>query len=297
MKLSKFIKAFIPPIFYSILFKLKVKSTYNIGLIKVKIPPNYQLPNIQKTHRLYDRFLPVLAKNINCDKIIVDVGANIGDTAIALVQNCKNPMILIEPSEVFLPYLEHNIKLLSSDEISRISIIKKFVGTGFLKGRLKHSKGGTASIEVNNESDINTHVSLDNTVNDTSNIILLKVDTDGFDFDVIKSAEEILTNSEPILFFENEISEDFQFDGYNQLYTLLQQKGYKYIYIFDNFGNLITEENNFDTLKNVNSYLYSMKKHNNTRTFYYTDICASTEKNHFLVMNAIDEFKKNWIKA
>ena len=297
MKLSKFIQLCVPPIFYAKLFKLKGKNTYDIGLIKVKIPSNHNLPNIQKTHRLYDRFLPVLAKNINCDKIIVDVGANIGDTAIALVQNCKNPMILIEPSEVFLPYLEHNIKLLSSDDISRISIINKFVGTGFLKGVLKHSIRGTASIEVNNESDLNTHVSLDSIVNDTSNIILLKVDTDGFDFDVIKSSEEILTNSEPILFFENEISEDFQFDGYDQLYTLLLKKGYRYIYIFDNFGNLITEENNFDTLKNINSYLYSIKKHNNTRTFYYTDICASTEKNHFLVINAINEYKRNWIKA
>jgi len=296
MKLSKLIKAFIPPIFYEI-FKLRVKNTYDIGLIKVKIPSNHNLPNFQKAHRLYDRFLPVLAKNINCDKIIVDVGANIGDTAIALVQNCKNPMILIEPSQVFLPYLEHNIKQLTSDDISRISIIKEFIGTGFLKGSLKHSIGGTASVEVKNESDSNTHVSLDNIVNDTSNIILLKVDTDGFDFDVIKSSEEILTNSEPILFFENEISEDFQFDGYNELYTLLQQKGYIYIYVFDNFGNLITEENNFDTLKNINSYLYSIKKHNNTRTFYYTDICAATEKYHFLLKNAINQYKINWIKS
>jgi len=267
---------------------------YKIGKYEINIPPNYTLPQNQKSFKLYDRFLPVLAKNISSDKIIIDVGANIGDTAIAIIQQCENPIICIEPSDIFFPYLESNLKLIAPNEFSRVKTIKKLVGTGLISGKLNHTVG-TASIKVAENTDMVTHIELDKLIDDISNVLLLKVDTDGFDFDVIKSAEKILTNSEPILYWENEILEEFQYKGYNELYTLLQCKGYKYLYVFDNFGNLIAEEINYNTLKNINSYVYSMQKLNCTRTFYYADILASTEKNHFRVLNAIAEYKKEWI--
>jgi len=70
----------------------------------------------------------------------------------------------------------------------------------------------------------------------------------------------------------------------------------EYIYLFDNFGNLILEESDFETLRNINSYVYSMEKHGCTRTFYYTDILAATEKNYLIVKDAINEYKTEWIK-
>jgi FkbM family methyltransferase len=291
------IRQFIPPIFGTIIRRLSglTKSRYRIGKYEIKIPPNFALPHFQKFNKLYDRFLPVLAKNINSDKTIIDVGANIGDTVVALIQNCKNPILCIEPSDIFFPYLENNLKLISSEDFYRVKAIKKFVGTGLIKGTLNHTEKGTASIKVAELSDSVTYISLDKIVDDVSNIILLKVDIDGFDFDAIKSAEEILSQSEPVLFWENEILEDFQYEGFIEMYSFLEKKGYKYIYIFDNYGNLINEETNFVTLKNINSYLYSMRKHNCTRTFHYTDVLASTEKNHNLVKKAINEYRREWI--
>lgn len=291
------INLFIPPVVGIIYRKLKTKgkARYRIGKYEIEIPSNFALPDFQKTHKLYDRFLPVLAKHINSNKIIIDVGANIGDTAIVLVQNCVNPIICVEPSDIYFPYLEGNLNRISNEEFSRIKTIKKFIGTGSIVGKLKHTKGGTASLEVSKSSDLNTHVSLDHLIEDISNVILLKVDTDGFDYDVINSAERILSNSQPILFWENEITEDFQYEGFCQLYSLLESKGYTHIFIFDNFGNLITEECNFETLKNINTYIYSMAKHNCTRTVYYTDILATTERNYSIVKKAIAEYRKEWI--
>lgn len=49
------------------------------------------------------------------------------------------------------------------------------------------------------------------------------MDTDGYDFDVLKSSENILIKSEPILFWENQMFEDFQIQGFNDLYKLLQK--------------------------------------------------------------------------
>jgi FkbM family methyltransferase len=292
----KYIKKFIPPILMNLLRKSKkVRGNYIIGKYRIKIPPNFALPFYQEKFRLYDRFLPILAKNLPSNKTIIDVGANIGDTAVAILQKCDNQIICIEPSDLFFPYLEENLKSLTPDDFSRVRTLKKFVGTGLLTGELTHNEAGTATIKINDKSNTSSHIELDKLVDDTYNVVLLKVDTDGFDFDVIQSAEKVCSNSEPILFWENEISEDFQSIGFNALYSFLTIKGYKYIYIFDNFGNLITEESNFETLKNINSYLISMKKNDCTRTVYYTDILATTEKYHLIAKNAIEEYKKEWI--
>ncbi len=294
-------KQFIPAIFISIYWTLtrQRKGKYEIGKYEIEIPPNFALPMYQNNNKLYDRFLPVLAKKLTCNKsIIIDVGANIGDTAIAVLQHCNNPIICIEPSDVFFPYLEKNLKKLTLNDFNRVTTFKKLVGTGLFSGNIRHSVNGTASVNIADSSvstTYNTHTALDELIEDSSNILLLKVDTDGFDFDVIKSAEKILSDSEPILFWENQISEEFQNKGFDELYSLLTIKGYKYIYLFDNFGNLMLEGSDFETLRNINSYVYSMEKHGCTRTFYYTDILAATEKNYLIVKDAINEYKTAWI--
>ena len=291
-------KQMIPPIFFDILKKSRnnKKGVYNIGKYTIIVPPNFALPKFQKQFKLYDRFLPVLAKKINSsDQLIIDIGTNIGDTTIAMMQQCNNPFLCIEPSPIFLPYLEENLSKLSTEDFKRITLVKKLIGTGILSGELGHTQGGTASVKITGTTQSPTHTPLDTIISEKDNVILLKVDTDGFDFDVIRSAENLLHRSEPILFWENEISEDFQYEGFVGLYSLLSKKGYKYIYIFDNFGNLVTEEPDFETLKNINTYIYSMKKSDCTRTLYYTDILATTEKNYCLVKQAIDEYKSSWI--
>ncbi len=293
------LKLFTPP-FIEILFrKLQsaLKRNYVIGQYSLSIPPYIDLPRHQRLHKLYDQFLPVLAKHISGQELIIDVGANIGDTPIAILQKCQNPIICFEPSDVFYSYLKKNIDALNPSDTSRVKTIKKMIGTGSISGTLNHnsSRKGTASVRIENNSNSSTHSSLDSLIEKHNEVILMKVDTDGFDFDVIQSAESILSQSEPILFWENEIADNFQFEGFIQLYKMLEKKGYNHIFIFDNYGNLITEESNFSTLKNINSYLYSMEKNGQSRTFYYTDVLASTKKNFDKVKVAIEEYKKDWI--
>lgn len=267
---------------------------YSIGKYRINIPHNHPLPQYQKSNRLYDRFLPVLVKNLNSDRIIIDVGANVGDTTIAMIQNCKNPIYSIEPSDFFYSYLEKNIKKLLSSEKKRVKCINKFIGTGYFNGQFLHS-GGTARVTTLSNSDVIIYKTLDSVIEDVSDVELIKVDTDGYDFDVLKSSENILIKSEPILYWENQMFEEFQILGFNDLYIKLQNIGYKYIYIFDNFGNLIMEESDFETLKKINSYVFAMDRNQSTRTFFYTDILASTEKNFSTVKKAILEYKRDWL--
>jgi FkbM family methyltransferase len=272
-------------------------TTYQIGKYTIQIPTTATLPIYQKTFPLYDRFLPVLANNLDSKGIIIDVGANVGDTLVGMIQQCENTFICIEPSNLFFKYLKKNTQRLNAKDAERVELVQKLVGTGDFSGEL-HESGSTAHIVYSQEmipGEV-THIRLDDVVQNHDNIILIKSDVDGFDFDVIKSADKILLESEPVLFFENDIEYDFQREEFDKLYDFLQSRGYHHIYIFDNFGNIIIEKSDYHTLKNINEYLYSMIKYNKTRTFYYTDILIATDKRLLTVKKAVENYKEYWIK-
>jgi FkbM family methyltransferase len=283
--------------------KLFPNTTYQIGIYKIQIPTSAMLPSYQNQHPLYDRFLPILAKNLRIKGDIIDIGANIGDTLIAMIQhtNNNNTFICVEPSEFYFKYLEKNTKNLMPEANKRVKLVKHFIGTGKFSGELKEDLG-TGKIVIEDDSNnvpIDNNLiykKLDDIIKNRSNIILLKCDVDGFDFDVIESAEKILLESEPILFFENQIEHDFQYEGFNKLYDFLEKFAYSYIYIFDNYGNIIVEQANYNQVRNINDYIYNMKKYHTTKTIYYTDILASTIKMFPIITKAIDDYKKNWIK-
>ena len=273
--------------------KLHFQSTMKIGEYVVFKPKDHYLPLLMKKHKLYDRFLPTLAKFLTTENYIIDIGANIGDTAVAMIQNCNNKYIAVEPSDKFYSFLEKNIALLKNKDSNRTTLIKKMIGTGSFSGELTHASG-TATISINNNS-TQDFVRLDNIIDENFEIEFLKVDIDGFDYDAILSSENILKKNEPIIFWENEIHTNDQNAGYEKMYDLLDSLGYKYLYVFDNFGNILLEECSYSNIKNINRYIKSAEENGGTKTIYYTDILASTEKNISKCRNAINFYKENFI--
>lgn len=269
-------------------------QNYRVGDCQIVIPSSSNLPRNQKKHPLYDRFLPVLASHLTSGTVI-DVGANIGDTLVAMAQNCSNSFVCVEPSDMFFNYLEKNASSIQQNDGRQIKLIKEMVGCGHLLGHIV-GDGSTAHLEVTNNSTQSKHVPLDTIINEHSDVVLIKSDVDGYDFDVIRSSEKILMQSEPILFWENEFFNDFQYEEYGKLYGFLEEKGYSNLYIFDNFGNLLAEKSDYKTLKDINAYLNNMIKYKATRTFFYTDILASTEKRKLVIEKAVDDYKINYIK-
>jgi FkbM family methyltransferase len=290
----------LPPIFIQAYRRVTrvPKSTHQVGSIAIDVPPKHPLREYQERNRLYDKFLPVLARNLPLDEstIIVDIGANIGDTTIGILQECRNRIISVEPSDLFYPFLEKNLLKVSSEERARVKAIKQLVGTGRFVGDLVHLQAGTAHIRPTAASSKNTHpVPLDDLVESRSRVVLVKVDTDGFDFDVLLSAKHTLSSSKPILFWENAPEEDYHQSGFEELYEMLESLSYKHIFVFDNFGNLMTEEISYRTLKHINSYLISMSRFRCTRTIHYVDILAATDEHAKTVHDAIADYKSNFI--
>ncbi len=243
---------------------------------------------------MYDRFLPILVKQVSGKGAIVDVGANIGDTLFSSMFNSDNDFICVEGSDYFFDYLTKNISLLPASEQKRITTCKLLVGTGQVVGELSHSSSRTAAVNSNNTSLINTHQPLDTLLKERSKIALIKSDTDGYDWDVMLSASETIKNHQPVLFWENEVCNDSQAEGYRVLYQFLKSKGYTSIFIFDNFGNLMIENTSIDVLLGLNNYILSMNKQHSARTLFYIDILAVTEDKLEIAEKAIMDFKNTF---
>lgn len=266
---------------------------YVIEEQKVLLPANHLLPKFQTENKLYDRFLPVLSKCLPNEKIIVDIGANVGDTVVSMIQHSNNTFFCVEPSNEFYEYLKKNILSLDVNKQSHIKVFKNLIGTNKFSGNIIENGLGTASLHIiDNNISHNNIISLDDLLQNQKNVILIKVDTDGFDFDVLLSGKTFCLNEKPILYWENEVKTEIQKNGFYELYEFLESIGYNHLFIFDNFGNLMIENTDFKTLSYLTEYVYSMNNNNCTRTIYYNDILATCSNNIDNVYNAINEYRK-----
>lgn len=115
---------------------------------------------------------------------------------------------------------------------------------------------------------------------------LLKIDTDGFDFFIIKSSIDIISQLSPVLYFEYDIT--FEANGESAGLETIQslfEIGYEYFIVYDNYGNYLISLSNdeYDRFLDLTTYLASNRKRSGTPVVYYFDICAFTEKDKILI--------------
>ncbi|HTV32497.1 MAG TPA: FkbM family methyltransferase, partial [Methylocella sp.] len=235
---------------------------YKIGEHTILLNQEHLLPAYQAQHRLYDRFLPILCKELDDpDLWIIDVGANVGDTAVALAQSCQNPMLCIEGEEEFFKLLRHNAETLFANRKRAVICLSAMVGSDRFSGSLRRN-GTTASL-AEDQAAGQRAASLDTLARDSAvpatAVALIKVDTDGYDGDVILSAPDILAASKPILFWENYFSTIGQMRELEALYQRLDDSGYRRFWIFDNYGNLLLRECSLGNIIDINEYVASQE--------------------------------------
>lgn len=273
--------------------KLKkiTEKEYFFGDLKIILKGNHMLDQYQKSFPLYDRFLPILCSSF--DGLIIDVGANIGDTSIAIFsKNNKSFIVGVEPDDVFFSECENNIFINNLND--RFLGIKKFVTTN--KGKYTIEKSNTLSTGSisNNPTGIGEINSI--SFSELMNLIpserktkfdILKVDTDGFDWDVINSFLEYVNNSKKkprFVFFEmqtyiNNIGvHDKNREQIIYKYKLsiegLFENGYDSFCLLDNFGTPIKITQSIKDIFEIDDYVKRSQIYNSHSTIYYLDILA-----------------------
>ena len=101
--LKKVINRFISGIASRCRIALRIDQKYRVGNSTIVIPPDHRLRVCQNAYKQYDRFPPHLAKYLEDGSVVIDVGANVGDTVAAMVSsNDRLRYVCDEADDVFL---------------------------------------------------------------------------------------------------------------------------------------------------------------------------------------------------
>lgn len=254
------------------------EQTLPCGPVTLTLPPGHMLPRYQRLHPRYDRFLPHLARQLDRGAGVIDVGANCGDTLAAMAT--ENPglrYLCIEPDPAFDAYLQRNLAALRSVWPDlQVQLARELVGLEVTSASLegsggtKHAKPGAGPI---------TAQTLDALVarHRFAPVRLLKSDVDGFDYDVIASAGEVLRRDAPLLFFECHFTDAAQRAGYERLVSSLAERGYRHWTVFDNFGEVLLPSARPEQLPGLFEYVERQNQGRSTRTVHYYDVFVASD--------------------
>ncbi len=270
------------------------ERSYMIGEYSIILPPKHRLDSYQVDYKNYDKKLPIVASLIG-EKYkvmtVIDIGANVGDTAVALRGACSFPIICVEGNPNYLPYLKKNLasipgnfriipKYIVPESASQIFNVITVNGTGHITRdkslSFLHSKKGQTDDVV----PITTYRAVIKENSDLPPTRLVKIDTDGFDFQIILSSVNQMAIDLPVIFFEF----DPTFSPKNDLHEALKavdaliEVGYIHYVIYDNFGNfMFSFSNNIeDRFRDLYSFLEQSRS--NGGGVSYLDVCCFSEQ-------------------
>lgn len=216
--------------------------------------------------------------------VMVDVGANIGDTAIpAALRAPRGTFLCIEGSPGYFQYLSRNVDraqmsgrfLLremicgeAGDRDEELTIESNF-GSGVVK-RLTagEGKGGPPL------------ATLDHILEETGlmdRVSLIKIDTDGFDYRVLRGGRKCLETRHPVLFFElaPTVLRDQEEDPLG-IFPLLHEIGYSHFLLYTNFGEFFGH-GRFDDPAGMDLLRQSVTYALRHRRFFYDVVVLSEE--------------------
>lgn len=203
------------------------------------------------------------------DSVVIDVGANFGLMSLQFAHTWKNAEIYaFEPTHYALKKFNRNMEL-NPDLARRIHVTQSFVGS---ETKRSTDQKAFASWKVDGTGD-KLHpvhfgsakstdgigvLSLDDFVarNNLTRVDFIKIDTDGYEHDVLSGAKDIIQKFKPIIIFEvglyvmsdHKIDFDFYqkyFDSLN--YHMINSATGEPVYM-SNYKKLIPEKSTIDIL-------------------------------------------------
>jgi FkbM family methyltransferase len=214
---------------------------HELGGKKVKMNLSYNLPILLKDRPYYNSCLPRLSRFVRERQgrlVFIDIGANIGDTAILISEVVPDGRYLcVEASDFYYRTLEENTKI-----IKGITPVKVLCDENESQAKVSLDViGDSAVVSKTGGSEMRT-TTIDRLVSehpDFKNTNILKIDTDGYDFRIIRGAAALIDTAKPVLFFE--FSPNHLIDAGEDpvsIFPYLAGKGYADMLLYDRFGYL-----------------------------------------------------------
>jgi FkbM family methyltransferase len=237
---SKYVWKFIRKLFIRLFgdpsCKIKVHKKY------LSMPLSHSLPDYMERFRFYDRLPGRISEFLREKKeklVFIDVGANIGDSIAAFNKQPHDLYFAVEPNPNFRKYLQNNWK-----NESNVFLIKEICSSvSEEEGFAIKEKNGTASISLSTNGQVMKRKTLDKIWSEIGNsalIDLVKIDTDGHDFEVLKGSHEIIRKYKPAIIFECDVFSNTNYlEDCFQALKNLEESGYESFLVYSNFGDFL----------------------------------------------------------
>ena len=232
---------------------------YKLAGFNIHLPFSHNLPINKKIFPSYDENIGRLASMVKekyNDLRMIDIGANVGDTASIVKSKVDIPILCIEGEKEFIPLLQKN-----THNFQNVFVEKSFVGDKeFVQGNYVYSRGSCRIVEGVGQYEIHLRT-LEQIVTEYPEFKkskLLKIDTDGFDCRIIKKEINLLSEMKPVIFFE--------YDPYLnkddiKVFNSLMEAGYTAVVFYENTGDylLTAELSNKDLITDIHYYFGGRK--------------------------------------
>ncbi len=229
-----------------------------VGAYEIEVPEQHFLIKLleENLQPFRDLCVGITAKYVSAkypNGTMIDIGANIGDTAAIIATYAQNKLILIEGSDYFFELLVRNTSQLPNKIVTK----KVLVSDGSKISGTFHHGGGTAIFDQSPEAHLQVQtVKLCDIADE--NTCFIKTDTDGYDFEILKASLDWLTLRHPAILFEHQIRKNQDYESAEELYISLVEIGYSYFIVWDEQGFLLLSTISLEILKDLNLYLFKI---------------------------------------
>ena len=246
--------------------------------VTLTLPWSHRLPDYAKTYPGYGQNLVALATVIGETEAparfsIIDVGANVGDSALQILNAVDVDVVCVDGDPHWLPYLREN-----TARDPRVHIVHAMLLPSLQDGPKRFTTvraNGTTRFVPGGETEMGSTTTADSlraSLPDLAPMRLIKSDTDGFDVRLLPGLARAYADTVPVLFFEFDppMTRETGDPRPERIWGELIVLGYERCVVWDNFGKLLGSWSTVE-LPDVAAVLeHSLEE----RGYHYWDVAA-----------------------
>lgn len=211
--------------------------------VEMVLPWSHRLPDYARVEPGYGQNLPRLAAALvgrdGGPITTVDIGANVGDSALQILAAAPGKVLCVEGDEAYLTFLRMNVDTNPDVAIEPSLLLPSSGDLSMAPVRA----GGTTRFEPGMSSSTLptiTVAELRSRHADFDRVRLVKSDTDGYDVSLVPAVADTWADTKPVLFFEydHRLTRLAGLDPV-PVWSDLAELGYRHVRVWDNFAHPI----------------------------------------------------------
>ena len=214
------------------------KVVRDVQGVTMVLPWSHRLPDYATHNANYGQNLVELARLLaeTSPLTVMDIGANVGDSALQILNAADGKVLCIEGDTAYLEFLHLNV-----DNDHRITVVEALLAVDEAAERTQAVRvGGTTRFESGAGHDAMPSVTpsaLRAEFSDFADLRLIKSDTDGYDVSLVPAVAREWSDAHPVLFFEYDpyLTRIAKLD-HLAVWPQLRELGYTDIAVWDNGG-------------------------------------------------------------